>query len=98
MHRALLGEHVPVLAAEHVQDDKIVMAVTIDVGKIQAHGKIAGRAQHQVVQSAEMAPAVVNPATIRSECVVTNVDIGSAITVEVAKHHGQTLIPRSLLE
>ena len=41
MHTALLSEHQAMLAAKHIEDEKIVVAIAIDVGEIDAHGEVA---------------------------------------------------------
>src|SRR6185369_7440472 len=64
--------------------------------KISTHGKVAGGPLRQVVQSAEMPVSIVDPAPIRREAVIANVNIRKAVAIQIAKYRGQSLVPGSL--
>src|SRR3954462_6247831 len=86
------------MPAQHIDHKEIVIAVAIQITKINAHGKMAGGSPCQAAQRLEMTFAIIDPTPIRSEGIVTDVDIRSAIAVDIAKNYGQPLVPRSLLQ
>ena len=85
VHAAFLRERQPMLSAQHINDQKIVVAVPINVSEIDPHRKIAGRTPGQGAERAKMAVAIVDPAAIRSEGGVANIEVGIDVVVEVTK-------------
>ena len=65
VHIPHLSHHPPMIPAEHVDHEKIVVPVPVDVGGINAHRKIAGLPLGEKVQRAKPALAVIEPETIR---------------------------------
>ena len=86
------------MAAEHVTDKEIVKTITVNVCKINSHGVMAGAADSQLRESAEMAPAIVDPDSIRTLKIVADIDVWKSVAVHVAEHDGEAQIPRRFLE
>ena len=87
-----LGHPKPVFPGQHVDDEEIVVSVPVDVGEINPHGRATGMAQLQRLQFPKLTPALIDPNAVRRGVVVADIEIGCSVTVDVAKHHGQTPI------
>src|SRR2546425_7544764 len=60
----ILSHAKTMLPAEHVHHQKVVMSVSVDIGKIDAHGEGAGTTQGQTRQGAEASLPVIDPYAI----------------------------------
>src|SRR5256885_16777716 len=84
------------VGTEHIDDKKVDVAVTIQIGKVNTHGKGGGVAQRQSRQGTKLAGSVVDPDTVGRKQIVTDVKIGSAVAINVMKLHGQSPVARGL--
>ena len=82
------------VAAEHVNDNEVVVAVAVNVAEIDAHRKAAGVTHREVGLGAEVAVAIVDPDAIGREQVVANVNVRCAVAVHVSEHRRQTPVVR----
>ena len=76
------------LAAKHVDDDEIIVAIPIEVGEIDPHREVATLADGQAINFLENPVALVDPDSVGRLEVVANVEIGAAVPIHVAKHRG----------
>ena len=83
-----------VIPAEHINHEDIVEAITVDVGKVHAHGGKAELTKAQGRGGAEMAMAVIEPDTIGSLEIIADVNIRGAIAIQIAKGDGESPIER----
>src|SRR5687767_14075832 len=86
------------IAREHVADEEVVVAITIDVGEIDAHGKAAGVAQSQRSHRAKTAVAIVDPDAVRRAEIIANIKVRRAVPVDVPEHRGKSPIVKIPLE
>ncbi len=84
---ALLREHQVMLPAQHIEDEKIVVAVPINVGKIDPHGEVARGPQRQMAQRAKVAMTIVHPTAIRREGIVAHINIREPAAIDIAEHN-----------
>ena len=82
------------VAAEHIDDEEVNVAVAIDVREIDPHRKGARVAQCKTRQSAEFPPAVIDPDAVRREQVVADINVRRTVAVEVVKLRRETPVPR----
>ena len=75
------------VGTQHVQDEEVVKTVAIDVGKIDAHGKNTRVAQGQAGNGPKSALAGVDPDAVGRLEIVADINIGSAIAIQVSEHH-----------
>ena len=73
------------LSAQHIRDEDLVVTVSVQVAKIDTHGKPTGLAHGGWPQHLEAAIAPVNPNPIRRGQVAANIQIGQSIFIEVPK-------------
>ena len=76
-------------AGEHVHHEEVVVPVAVDVGEIHAHRRAARVADETRGEQPEGALAGVDPDAVRRGVVVAHVQVGEAVVVDVAEHHGQ---------
>ena len=89
-----LHEPPPVLPAEHVHDKNVVIPIAIHIRDIDAHRGERCVAKGLHGRSAESSGAIPEPNAIGRGKVVADVDIGRAVAIEVANHHGESPIAR----
>ena len=77
------------VAVQHIHDNEIVQAVTVDIGEIDPHGKHAGFSERQRGGLAKAALANVEPKTIFAVKIIANIQVRTPVTVDVPEHHGQ---------
>src|SRR5258705_524017 len=65
------GEAGDAIARQHVEHEKFIVAITVDVGKIDAHGKDARLAHGELLDSAEFSATLVDPDFVRRIEIVT---------------------------
>ena len=83
----------PMFPSQHVHHEEVVVAIPIDVGEIDAHGRAAGVAQFQGLQFPELTPTLIDPDAIGRRVVIADIQIRGAIAIDIAEHHRQTPIP-----
>src|SRR5262249_16402665 len=78
--RRTVADEVPVphlmRAKEHIDNDKIIEAVAIDVGKVDAHGGEAGFTNASSGHGLKLSVAIVQPNAVGRMIIVANVKIG----------------------
>ena len=90
----------PIVApgAEHLGDEEIVVAVTVDVGRVHGHrrqglvaqGEVGGRLE----SLATVEPQPVGPV----DEIIAHVQVRLMVAVEVAEHHRQTPVPGGIAQ
>ena len=89
-----LAQPVKVPAAEHVQDEEVIVTIAVQIGEIDAHRGERGLAERQRGQRTEPPAPVIHPDAIGRFEIVADVEIRRAIAREIAKHHRQSPIIR----
>src|SRR5439155_15670209 len=86
--RAVRNLHLPayVRAAQHVCDKNLVVSIAIQISTVHPHGEQTRVAKRQRGSRVEMAPPIVKPNAVRRMKIVANVNIWSAVFVEITKH------------
>ena len=84
------------VAAEHINDEEVNIAVAIDVREIDPHRKRARVAQCKPRQSAEFSLTVIDPDAVRREQVVADVYVRRPVAVEVVKLRREAPVPRRI--
>ena len=85
------------VAIEHLRNEEIVVAIAVEVGKINRHRGEAHVAQGQAGKGAEPARAFVDPNAVGPVIIiVAHVDVRQPVAVDVAKHRRQPPIARRL--
>ena len=79
-----LNEPPLVHRAEHVEHEDFVVAITVDIGDVEAHRKTAGARKRRTGQGAESAFTVVDPTAVHAPKIAAHVDVRGAIPVEIA--------------
>lgn len=83
-HGAGLGGVPGVVAAEHLDDDEVEVAVAVEVGGVDAHRGVTHVAERQTGYGAEGAAAIAEPETVGGLKVTAGVDVGITVAIEVA--------------
>ena len=80
--------HLPmdVFPAQHVSNKKLIVPVAVEIGEVHPHGEQAGLAQRQSRHAPEMAATVVEPDAIFGLKIVADVNIRSAVFVQVTEY------------
>ena len=83
--------HLPAarIPAQHVRFEEIGVAVGIDVADGHRHPRVARGPQSVPWDEAEAAVAVVQPELVGVFEIVRDVEIGSAVAVEIGEHGGE---------
>ena len=97
-HRTHLHLPALVIARHHVHDEKIHLAVAIDIGEIHAHRAAGNAAEREAVDGAEAARAVIDPAAVGRPVVVADIQVGRAVAIHVAELRGEPPVERRARE
>ena len=76
-----------VTPVEHIEHNKVVVSVAVDICKINAHGKGRDVSQRQPVNRAKAPSAIVDPNAIGCKKIITDVNVREPVAVHVPKHH-----------
>ena len=92
----LVEMHEPprLLPGQHVQHQHVVVAVAVDIGKVDAHRGAAGVAHGQPRHCAEAPAPVIDPEPVRTAEGVAHVQVRREVAVDVAERHGQAPVVR----
>ena len=87
-----VGGHLGLAArppAQHVHEHDVHVAVAVDVGEIDRHGRVAGVAERQAGRGAECPLAVVQPEHVRILEIIAYVEVRCAVAVHVGELGGE---------
>ena len=84
-----LRHPLPVLPRQHIDHEEIIVPIPIDIAKINAHRGPAGMTELQLINRAKRSLPGIDPDAIRRRVVIADVQVGTSIAVDVAKHHRQ---------
>ena len=93
-HRPDLPHPARVLAAHHLDHEKIQPSVAIDVSKINSHRGETLLAHREFGEQTEAASSIVDPDAIHRLEIVAHVDVGETVLVDVTHLHPQSEVPR----
>ena len=79
----------PEIPAQHFHGDEFQSAIPVDIRKIHAHRGVTQGRQNQGRSLAEMAAAIPQPQPVRRLKIVADIDIRSAVAIDVADLHRQ---------
>ncbi len=79
------------LVGQHVEHDEVGASVVVDVGRVDAHGRMAGVSQGRGAGFGERAVALVDVEKVVFLKVVGDVQVGAAVPVEIARDHAQAV-------
>ena len=82
------------LAAQHLDNEKIEVPIAVDIREIHAHGSKGLLAHRQPGQQTEMTGAIVKPEAIHGLEIIAHVNVGETVLVNVAHLHTQSEVPR----
>jgi len=82
--------------AHHVGREEIDMAVTIDVGEIHRHARVARLSYRQRRRQPEIPASVIDPDLIWILEVIADVQVGRAVTIHVVEPCRQAEVVRFL--
>ena len=74
---------------QHVDHEKIIEPVAIDVRKIDPHGEHAGFPQCQRRRLAKPALPHIEPEPVEAVEIIANINVRLTVTVDIPKHHRQ---------
>src|SRR2546422_8652780 len=80
------------IAAQHIQHEKIIEAIAVDVGKVNPHGIPAGLAQSQPSYGPKFSRTLIDPDPVRRIKIVADINVRLAVAVDVPEHHRETPI------
>ena len=86
------------VAAEHVDHEKIIQAIPVDIREIDAHGEQTGFANGQRRCRPKPTLPIVEPDPVFGVKIIADVKIGKRVPVHVAEHGVQAPFKQRLLE
>src|SRR5262245_48105634 len=78
---------------QHIAYKKIVRAIAVDIGEVNAHCEVARGADGVRGDGAEAPFAVVDPDAVGSLKIVADINIGMPVGIDVAEHNRKALVP-----
>ena len=97
-HAGNLDLPVARLAADHVDDVKIHVAVPVQIAEVHPHGKVGGVAEGQPRQGPEPALAVIDPSAVGRMKIVAHVNVRGTVSGEIVEPHAEPPVAKRLLQ
>ena len=93
-HLRMLPQTTRLVAAQHVENEKVIETIAVQIREIHPHGKRARVTEHPARRGAKAPAPVVQPEPVRAPEIIADIEIGRAVAIHIAEHRGETPLPR----